>query len=277
MGFRLMPPAVKNILIINVLFYLGTLIVKAKFGFDLTDYLGLHYPESTLFKPYQLITHMFMHATYDSQGNIIFIHILSNMFALWMFGAAIENFWGTKRFVLFYLVTGLGAAGLHLLVSWYRFGDMQTGIIAYQNAPSPEAFSKLVIDFFPEFKTSVADFVYQWSQHPGDTQFLTETNGFIQNQMEMRLNIPTVGASGAVFGILLAFGMLFPNTMIYLYFFFPLKAKYFVMLYGAFELYSGVANQAGDNVAHFAHLGGMLFGFILIKYWQNNKFKNKFQ
>jgi hypothetical protein len=139
------------------------------------------------------------------------------------------------------------------------------------------AVSKLVIDFFPEFKTSVADFVYQWSQHPGDTQFLTETNGFIQNQMEMRLNIPTVGASGAVFGILLAFGMLFPNTMIYLYFFFPLKAKYFVMLYGAFELYSGVANQAGDNVAHFAHLGGMLFGFILIKYWQNNKFKNKFQ
>ncbi len=264
-----MPPAVKNILIINVLFFIGTMIADAKFGFDVTDYLGLHYPESTLFQPYQLLSHLFMHAN--------FMHLFSNMFALWMFGAAIENVWGTKRFVLFYLVTGLGAAGLHLLVSWYRIGEMHTGIIAYQNAPSPEAFSKLVIDYFPEFKSAISDFVYQWSQHLGDSQFITETNSFIQTQMEGSINVPTVGASGAVFGILLAFGMLFPNTMIYLYFFFPLKAKYFVMLYGAFELYSGVANQAGDNVAHFAHLGGMLFGFILIKYWQNNKFKNKFQ
>lgn len=267
-GFRLMPPAVKNILIINVLFFLGTLIGESKFGLDITDYLGLHYPESTLFRPYQLITHLFMHGS--------FMHLFSNMFALWMFGSAIENFWGTKRFVLFYMVTGLGAAGLHLLVSWYRMGDMQSGIIAFQNAPSPEAFTKLVVDYFPEFKDAVADFVYSWSQNINDPRFLNETTGFINSQLEMRINIPTVGASGAVFGILLAFGMLFPNTMIYLYFFFPLKAKYFVMIYGAFELYSGFANQAGDNVAHFAHLGGMLFGFILIKYWQNNRFKKKF-
>lgn len=267
-GFKLMPPAVKNILIINVLLFLGTLIANSKFGFDVTHYLGLYYPESTMFQPYQLITHLFMHST--------FMHLFSNMFALWMFGAAIENVWGAKRFVLFYIITGLGAAGLHILVSWYRFGEMHSAIIAFQNTPSPEAFTKLVVDYFPEYKSSVLEFISQWAQNPADPQFLKETTGFINSQLEMRINIPTVGASGAVFGILLAFGMLFPNIVIYLYFFFPLKAKYFVFLYGAFELYSGVVNQAGDNVAHFAHLGGMLFGFILIKYWQNTKFKNKF-
>ncbi|PIP54371.1 MAG: rhomboid family intramembrane serine protease [Bacteroidetes bacterium CG23_combo_of_CG06-09_8_20_14_all_32_9] len=269
MGFRLMPPAVKNLLIINVIMFLGTEILRSKFNFDLTQYLGLYFPDSEYFKPYQLISHLFMHGS--------LMHIFSNMFALWMFGAAIENVWGTKRFLFFFIFTGLGAAGLHLLISWYRFGEMHDGIIAYQNAPSPEAFHKLVIDYFPEYKSAVSGFINEWTQHPLDTHYLAETNNFIRNQFELRLNIPTVGASGAVFGILLAFGMLFPNTMIYLYFFFPLKAKYFVFLYGIFELYSGVMNQPGDNIAHFAHIGGMLFGFILIKYWQNNKFKKMFK
>lgn len=272
-GFRMMPPVVKNLLIINLLMYIGTLLGETKFGFDLTQYLGLYYPGSEMFKPYQLFTHLFMHATIDSQGNIVFMHIFSNMFALWMFGTAIENIWGSKRFLFYYLFTGLGAAGLHLLISWWRITDMHTAIIAYQNTPSPQAFAKLVSDQFPEFQGAVSDFIYSWSKNLSDPHFLQETSNFIQGQVEMRMNIPTVGASGAVFGILLAFGMLFPNSMIYIYFFFPLKAKYFVIIYGFFELYSGVMNQAGDNIAHFAHIGGMLFGIILILYWKKHQFK----
>ncbi|NCO54088.1 MAG: DUF1751 domain-containing protein [Bacteroidetes bacterium CG_4_10_14_3_um_filter_31_20] len=265
-GFRLMPPAVKNLLIINALLFLGTEITKAKFDFDLTQYLGLYYPESQYFNPYQLFTHLFMHGS--------LMHIFSNMFALWMFGAAIENVWGTKRFLFFYVFTGLGAASLHLLVSWYRINELHTVITTYQNSPSPQSFTKLVIDYFPEYKPAVAQFIQQWTIHPNDPHFFAETNEFVKNQLEMRINVPTIGASGAVFGILLAFGMLFPNTMIYIYFLFPLKAKYFVILYGLFELYSGYNNQPGDNIAHFAHLGGMFFGFILIKYWQKRQFRS---
>lgn len=261
----MMPPVVKNLLIINLLMYIGTWLGETKFGIDLSQYLGLYYPGSELFKPYQLFTHLFMHAN--------FMHIFSNMFALWMFGTAIENIWGSKRFLFYYLFTGLGAAGLHLLISWWRITDMHTAIIAYQNTPSPQAFAKLVSDQFPEFQGAVSDFIYSWSKNLSDPHFLQETSSFIQGQVEMRMNIPTVGASGAVFGILLAFGMLFPNSMIYIYFFFPLKAKYFVIIYGFFELYSGVMNQAGDNIAHFAHIGGMLFGIILILYWKKNQFK----
>lgn len=264
-GFRLMPPVVKNILIINIIMFIGTLVVDSKFGTDLTRFLGLFYPGSEHFEPYQLISHLFMH------GNMM--HIFSNMFALWMFGAAIENVWGSKRFMLYYFFTGLGAAGLHLVISWWRISDIQAAVIAYQNTQSPETFALLVNNYFPEYQTAVADFVYSWSKNISDISYINEANTFIANQLELRINIPTVGASGAVFGILLAFGMLFPNSMIYLYFFFPMKAKYFVLLYGFFEIYSGIMNQPGDNVAHFAHIGGMLFGFILIKYWKNNQFR----
>ncbi len=261
----MMPPVVKNLLIINGLMFLGSIIVESRFGVDLSQYLGLFYPGSGLFQPYQLVTHLFMHANLT--------HIFSNMFALWMFGTAIENIWGSKRFLLYYMFTGLGAAGLHLLISWWRITDLQTAITAYQNTPSPQAFAALISKHFPEIQAPASDFVYNWSKNLSDPSYLQETFKFVQSQMETRINIPTVGASGAVFGILLAFGMLFPNTMLYIYFFFPMKAKYFVMLYGVFELYSGVMNQAGDNVAHFAHIGGMLFGFILIKYWKNKQFR----
>jgi membrane associated rhomboid family serine protease len=112
-----------------------------------------------------------------------------------------------------------------------------------------------------------------WNANPSSISIKDNTITIAKELANIRTNVPTVGASGAVFGLLLAFGMLFPNTLIYIYFFFPLKAKYFVALYGAFELYSGIQNNPSDNVAHFAHLGGMLFGYILIKYWQKNQFR----
>jgi len=264
-GFRMMPPVVKNLLIINLLMYIGTWLCETKFGIELTQYLGLYYPGSEWFKPYQLFTHLFMHAN--------FMHIFSNMFALWMFGTAIENIWGSKRFLFYYLFTGLGAAGLHMLISWWRITDLHTAVIAYQNTPSPQAFASLVQGYIPEFQPQVSDFVYNWLKDINNGDYSLFANKIITEKLNLMINMPTVGASGAVFGILLAFGMLFPNAMIYLYFFFPLKAKYFVILYGFFELYSGVMNQPGDNIAHFAHIGGMLFGIILILYWKKHQFK----
>lgn len=205
--FQILPPVVKNLLIINGIFYLATIVLQSSLSIDLYKIFGLHYYTSQYFKPWQIITYMFMH------GN--FGHIFFNMFALWMFGSAIENVWGAKRFLVYYLITGIGAAICHYL------------IVAYE------------INFI-------------WNLPPNNPYI----DGF---------NI--VGASGAVFGMLLAFGMMFPNSMIYLYFFLPMKAKWFVIIYGVIELFYGVTGSA-DGVAHFAHLGGMLFGFILIWYWK---------
>lgn len=233
-------------------------------GFDLTRYLGLFYFQSEYFQPYQYITHMFMHGGFS--------HILFNMFAFWMFGTVIEEVWGSKRFLIYFLVTGLGAAGLHTLVNYISIHELQQAYIAYKNAPSPESFSVLISNHFPEYKEMIYGFTSEWSKNLSNPDYLNETYSFIEQRITAQINIPTVGASGAVFGLLLAFGMMFPNSLIYIYFAIPIKAKYFVMIYGAIELYSGFANQPGDNVAHFAHLGGMIFGFLLIKLWQRKRF-----
>jgi membrane associated rhomboid family serine protease len=223
-GFSLLPEVVKNLLIINGLFYLITIVVGNRFNIDLNQLLGLHYPQSEAFKPYQIITYMFMH------GNLT--HIIMNMFALWMFGTSIENYWGGKRFLIYYIITGLGAALVHYLVLYF------TEVLPELN----KIESYQVLGAITDIDAAKATF---YNSIP-----------------------PVVGASGAVFGLLLAFGMLFPEQMIYIYFAIPIKAKYFVILYGLIELSTGIYNSSADNVAHFAHLGGMLFGFILIKYWR---------
>lgn len=233
--FSLMPPVVKNLLIINGLLFFATIIFSAKFNFDLNGLLGLYYPLSVHFKWYQVITYMFMHGS--------FMHIFSNMFALWMFGTAIENIWGSKRFAFFYLTTGIGAAFFNILITYLRISYIESFL-------TPDQIYAVIHEGYK----AIQEGMNYSDPHLGTLNLL--------------ININSVGASGAIFGLLLAFGMMFPNTLIYLYFFVPIKAKYFVILYGVFELYSGIMNQPGDNVAHFAHLGGMLFGFILIKIWQ---------
>lgn len=239
--FRNTPPVVKNLLIINVLFYLGTVLLEQQ-GVNITGYLGLHYFESNQFYPHQLITYMFMH------GSIM--HIFFNMFAVWMFGRVLEQVWGPKRFLIYYMATGIGAGIIQLIVAYIR-------LISVRDLISPEEFDYIVNNGYE---------ILQNRQNFTDP---------IAAQANILINIGTVGASGAVFGILLAFGMLFPNTELMLLFPpIPIKAKWFVIFYGIFELYAGFANNPNDNVAHFAHLGGMLFGFILIKYW--NADRNKF-
>ncbi|MCZ4409921.1 rhomboid family intramembrane serine protease [Cryomorphaceae bacterium 1068] len=237
-AFGNMPEVVKNLLIINGLFFLATIALKPQ-GIDLEVYFAAFYWKSILFEPWQIVTHMFMHASFP--------HIFFNMFALWMFGSAIERIWGGKRFLLYYLVTGFGAFILHYLVVAYQIEQLL-----------PQVSSEML----EVIKTEGAQLVINNRNYTDPV--IGKLNGLY--------NGPVVGASGAVFGILLAFGMMFPNTRLMLLFFpVPIKAKYFVIGYGAIELFSGIANQPGDNVAHFAHLGGMLFGFILIKYWNSNK------
>jgi membrane associated rhomboid family serine protease len=231
------PPVTKNLIIINVVLLLGTMVLQQT-GLNLNRFLGMYYFQSPLFAPWQIVTHMFMH------GGIA--HIFFNMYALWIFGKTLESVWGSKRFLIYYLATGLGAAFFHQLVNYIEF--------APQIAALKAAYSVDVIN------NSLLNEILQ----PGN-QF---------RSIGMDLIRPTVGASGAVYGVLLAFGMLFPNTPLFLMFIpIPIKAKWLVIGFGVLELYLGIT-QSGGNIAHFAHLGGMIFGFILIRYW--NKFTRNF-
>lgn len=233
-----MPTVVKNLLIINGLVFLGMVSIRSTFGVDITQWLGLYFPASESFNPLQLISHMFMH------GN--FRHILSNMIMLWFLGSAMENHWGSQKFLIYYILTGLGASALQIGVNGYEYYTILTQVSA-DNA-------QLVL-------SEGADLIQRNYNYSNPSM----------GALNRLLNTPMVGASGAVFGVLLAFGMTFPNQVIYLNFFFPIKAKYFVIGYGLFELYNGFS-VSNSGVAHFAHLGGMLFGYILIRRWKKSRY-----
>ena len=212
------PPVTKNLIIINLLAWLATIVLKKSLQIDLIDYLGLHYIQAEGFNAVQFVTYMFLH---DPTS---FAHVFFNMFSVYMFGRTIESVWGSRRFLFFYMTTGIGAGLVQELTWYFALGDA----IAHTEA------------------------VIGWEQ----TSLMLN-------------NVITIGASGAVFGILLAFGMMFPNVELFLMFVpIPIKAKYFVIGYGVIELLLGIRSSSGDNVAHFAHLGGMLFGLILILYWR---------
>jgi len=227
------PVVTKNLIIINALFWLATAIMR---NIDLTGMLGLHYPASGNFQPYQIITYMFMH------GSIT--HLFFNMFAVFMFGRVLESVWGPKRFLTYYMITGIGAGIINIIVAFIRIKYAESGL-------EPDIISMIYRE---------------------GTEILNEGKNYsvpAYGQLNLLINTTTVGASGAVFGILLAFGMLFPNMPLYIIPFpFPIKAKYMVIGYGVIELFAGIANFSFDNVAHFAHLGGMLFGIILVVYWR---------
>lgn len=218
--FEILPTGIKNIIIICGLVFLAQNV----FGnsFPVNDVFALHTLQSPLFKPWQLVTHLFMHSTES------FSHLLFNMLALWMFGSILENLWGLKRFLIFYFACGFGAAFAHLAVLYYNTHQL----------------------------------IEQYN------------NGIIPLQMvEREFYSSTVGASGAVFGCLFAFGYLFPNTYIYFYFLIPVKAKYFVIFYALLELTLAIQNSAGSTIAHVAHLGGGAVGLLLVWFWNRNNRK----
>jgi membrane associated rhomboid family serine protease len=262
-GFTLLPPVVKNLLIINGLFYLAT-ISLSNYGINLEKLLGLYYIKSPHFQPYQFVTYMFIHAD--------IWHIFFNLFALWMFGYLVENFWGSKRFLIFYMFCGIGAAITQTFVHWLDYSSIQSAAETFLNAPSPSAFTGFVRSHFPQYSGSLVSFINVWEHNPTDQNLVNQSFVYIQQLKDFYLSAPTIGASGAIYGILLAFGMIFPNMLVYLYFLVPIKAKWVVIGFVAVELFSGLRNNPSDNVAHFAHLGGMLFGLLLILYWRKRPF-----
>jgi len=268
-GFNILPLVVKNLLIINGLFFLATLALDRALGVNLYRIFGLHFFGATDFVPYQLITYMFMHGG--------FTHLFFNMFALWMFGNVLENVWGPKRFLTYYFVTGFGAAIIHYLVIYFQMLPTLQTINQFISSPDHEALQAAfaaghIKAFSAESSAAIKAFIENYNEllQIDSQEALVQAVSFINQYRIDFLNAPVVvGASGAVFGILLAFGMLFPNSLIYVFFAIPIKAKYFVMIYGALELIFGIVNRPGDNIAHFAHLGGMVFGFFLIRYWRS--------
>jgi membrane associated rhomboid family serine protease len=246
-GFSGIPPVVKNLLIINIAAFIISLFTKGM----MQQFLGLYAVGSPLFEPYQVVSHMFMHGS--------FMHVFFNMFALWMFGTALERVWGPQKFFLFYVICGLGAALIHEGYLFYQMNNLEQTMLEFGVVPD-------------EVQAAIMEgrgrAEIQFNQLVSRTGISFET---LQDYYFLNV-VPTVGASGAVMGILLGFGMLFPNTELMLIFFpVPIKAKYFVILYAILELVLGFSRIPGDNVAHFAHLGGMLFGFILIKIWQKDR------
>jgi len=241
-GFLGLPPVVKNIIMINILMLLAAYAVQSVMGLSLgsenlylNTKLGIYFPKSEQFMPIQILTHMFMHAG--------LWHIFFNMYALFIFGPILEHVWGPKRFLIFYMVCGLGAALTHESVIFLQYNHLVHSI-------SPENVQAVISEGTAYFQQG---------------KVFTDPD---MQKLQISLNIPTVGASGAIFGVLLAFGVLFPNTQLMLLLPpIPIKAKYLVAGYGALELYLAIS-QPGSDIAHVAHLGGMLFGYILIRYWR---------
>ena len=237
--------AVKHLLIVNVLFFIATQLL----GDQMYQWFALWFPENENFYLWQVVTHMFMHGG--------FMHILFNMYALWAFGTPLEQMWGRNKFIFFYFSSGLGAALIHILVNYYHFNSGLELLLA-------EGYDKF------EIYTILREgrYMITW-------EAILSPDG-LDNFLGSYIS-PSVGASGAIYGILVAFGMMFPNAELMLIFFpIPVKAKYFIPGLILVDLFSGLSGSSilGEGIAHFAHLGGALFGFIMIWYWKRNQFRN---
>ncbi|MBO4282203.1 MAG: rhomboid family intramembrane serine protease [Bacteroidales bacterium] len=271
--FSFLPVVTKNLLIINTLCYFAMVVAKGTFGFDMNDFFGLHYFRSSHFYPFQFLTYMFMHGNFE--------HLFFNMFALWMFGSVIENYWGSRRFLFYYLITGIGAAMTHYLVVSVQFGPDVALLKNCIDTVSPENLQALLQQHqfalnarsgeiwmrFTDFQNQLPMLAMQ----PDNVCLQESIREFLTDYLDYYVSLPNiVGASGSIYGLLLAFGVLFPNDRIYLYFLLPIRAKWFVVIFGLVELASGVLGTS-DGVAHFAHLGGMLFGLLLIWMWRRQE------
>lgn len=237
---------VKHLLIVNVIFYIGSQIV----GGQAYEWLALYFPKNEHFHFWQFLSHMFMH----DPGSIT--HILFNMLALWMFGSPLEMTLGKNRFIFFYFSAGLGAAAIHTLVNYVEFNSLYNTVLqaGYSEADIVE--------------------LLQRGRYIPDLNVPVDTLRDLVNVY----TTPAVGASGALYGVLVAFGMLFPNTALFLMFIpIPIKAKYFIPGLILMDLYAGFTGNSifGSGIAHFAHIGGALFGFLMMWYWKRNSFNDK--
>jgi membrane associated rhomboid family serine protease len=227
--FAGLPVVTKNIIIINVIMYLATLAFETV-NIDLVKLFGLHYYLADDFKPHQFITYIFMHGGFS--------HILFNMLGVYIFGQVLEQVWGPKRYLIFYILTGLGAALAQYIIMHFEITDVLDIVNQDINSRNLDASQR--------------------------TELINQKYEYLNKHV-------IIGASGSLFGLLGGFGMLFPNRELYLYFFIPIKAKWLVILYGGFEIFSGLQNNPTDNVAHFAHIGGLLVGIALVLFWRKDR------
>ncbi len=249
------PPVTKNLLIINVLLFVASMILVGR-GIDLFELLSGRYLNSIYFEPYQVVTHMFMHSS-NGIGHIFF-----NMFALFMFGSHLERVWGAKRFFFFYMAAGFGAFLLYNGIGVWQLYQLKNEILS-SGVLESHGFSSLA-----EFNARIME------NADANLAFTPEFLGTTLTQYQ-ELNMSSiVGASGAIFGLLAAFGILFANTELYLFFIpVPIKAKYFIGGYIAFEIYNSVT-ASGDHIAHLAHVGGAIVGAALVIFWRKRDRKN---
>ncbi|WP_338769816.1 rhomboid family intramembrane serine protease [Bernardetia sp. ABR2-2B] len=262
-------PVVKVLLILNIAIFALQYFV---FGGNnpnqidvLTQLFGLRYFGAESFAPYQLITHMFLH------GGLW--HILGNMYALFIFGPPLETYFDSKRFLALYMIAGLGAAVLHVGASAWEVQNREILIVEFEAHPEPALFSAFIdkegyLNYNP---ATVDNFIGEFRQNPKNQSYVIEAKRVMNEMAQTKRNIPTVGASGAIFGILAAFGIVFANVKLVLLFPpIPIKAKYLVFGYALYEIYAIYQANPTDNVAHFAHIGGFIFGIILVKLWGKN-------
>ncbi|AZQ58546.1 rhomboid family intramembrane serine protease [Maribacter sp. MJ134] len=235
--------AIKHLLIINILFFVATSL----YGDQMYQWFSLWFPKNENFGLWQIVSHMFMHGG--------FMHIAFNMYALYAFGSPLEQMWGRNKFFFFYFSAGLGAALIHTGVNYYHFNEGMTELIS--NGVPEEQIQRLL-----NIPRDIVRADYG--------QYLDFYDSY---------NTPAVGASGAIYGVLVAFGMSFPNSELFLIFLpVPIKAKYFIPVLIGLDLFSGVTGYSlfGQGIAHFAHVGGALFGFLMMWYWKKNQFnKNR--
>ncbi|GJM61979.1 MULTISPECIES: rhomboid family intramembrane serine protease [Persicobacter] len=266
--FGRITPMVKNLLIINAaVYFLAEYILPG-----VTNYGALRYINSTYFLPFQIVTYMFLHGG--------FWHLFSNMFGLFIFGPLLEQVWGSKRFLVYYMACGIGAGVLYAGSGGLETLYVKNSLQHYQKIEHPTTADFTdVINVLERHADqylrigALRDFKYEYAEQGGGSQFEAQSKQLVYQISEAYSNARDqfllVGASGAIFGIILAFGLLFPDMQLMLLFPpIPIKAKYLVMFYGAYEFLSGVSQRPGDNVAHFAHIAGMLVGYLILRQWK---------
>ncbi|MFN6944575.1 MAG: rhomboid family intramembrane serine protease [Cytophagaceae bacterium] len=263
--FNNLTPIVKNLLLINIGVFV---VVSMLLGLEsAVDTFGLRYINSREFQPWQFITHMFMHGGWP--------HLFSNMIGLFFFGPMLERAFGPQKFLIYYFVCGLGAAFIYMGFVWYELRELNNAVELYLLNPDPASFSSFMNEYGRGIirRDVLFNILDDFRENPDNPMIIRQTKEMATAIYNHRIDIPMVGASGAIFGILMGFALLFPNTELFLLFFpFPIKAKYMVLFYGLYTLYAGIQRTPGDNVAHFAHLGGMIFAFILIRYWRYSRY-----
>jgi membrane associated rhomboid family serine protease len=249
--FQHLPQVTKNILLLNIAFFVASLILLSQ-GIDLNMTLGAHYLNSPFFEPYQIVTHFFMHSTDN------FLHIFLNMWLFVMLGTYLERIWGPKRFFIFYIVSALGSFLLYNMIGFLEIQNLKAQLAQQFDLEQFNYFLKHTVDLNGDVIGQINQYIID-----NNIQVSPALNSYLGKSIT-----PMVGASGGVFGIMTAFAILFPNTEFRLYFAIPVKAKYLVTGYVALELYLAFQNQASDNVAHLAHVGGALAGAIMVLYWR---------